>query len=56
VGSVIGIGMTQKCLGSGDDALNFAVLKKIVMGWAVTIPLAMLVSVCIFLPLRPLFQ
>jgi len=55
VGSVIGIGMVQKCMGA-EGSLNFGVLKKIVLGWAVTIPLAMLVSVIIFLPLRPLFE
>ena len=56
VGSVIGIGICQKCMNPDESSLNFSVLKKIVLGWAVTIPLAMFVSVVIFLPLRPVFE
>ena len=56
VGSVIGIGICQKCMKPEESSLNLAVLKKIVLGWAVTIPLAMGVAVCIFLPLRPVFE
>lgn len=55
VGAVIGTGLAQKVLGSGKNALNLAVLKKIIMGWLVTIPLAMLVAVIIFTPLQSQF-
>tara|TARA_B100000795_G_C22794913_1_gene438867 strand:- start:146 stop:2875 length:2730 start_codon:yes stop_codon:yes gene_type:complete len=47
VGAVIGIGAADRCLrGSGE--LNWSMLRKIFVGWAVTIPLAMFISVIIF--------
>merc|ERR1711865_137050 len=54
VGSVVGVGLAQKCLGE-RGSLSLAVLKKIVLGWAFTIPLAMLVAVVVFLPFKALF-
>ena len=38
-----------------DSQLNVEVLKKIFIGWAVTIPLAMLVSVIMFVIFVPAF-
>jgi phosphate/sulfate permease len=54
VGSVVGVGLAQKFLGE-HNSLSLSVLKKIVLGWAVTIPLAMLVAVIVFLPFKGLF-
>ena len=54
VGAVVGIGIADRCM-SGSGELNFAVLKKIFIGWAVTIPLAMLVSVLVYWSLSPAF-
>ena len=48
VGSLIGVGMVSKLRGDHDGELNAAMLTKIVIGWAATIPLAMIVSVVIF--------
>merc|ERR1711964_926531 len=39
VGAVIGIGVVQKYMTPEATPLSLAVLKKIVLGWAVTIPL-----------------
>ena len=46
VGAVIGVGMVGRLV-SEDSELNVSMLKKIV-GWAATIPLAMIVSVLVF--------
>ena len=54
VGAVVGVSVASKLRGSKDD-LDLSVLKRIVMGWVVTIPLAMLVAVLVFLPLRAVF-
>ena len=56
VGSVVGVGLAQKCLPGNKQSFSMAVLKKIVLGWAVTIPLAMLVAVLIFIPFRGLYE
>ena len=49
VGSLIGVGLVGKLRRQSDGAeLNVAMLTKIVIGWAATIPLAMLVSVLTF--------
>jgi phosphate/sulfate permease len=55
VGSVIGVGLAQKALGV-QGALQLGMLKKIVMGWLGTIPLAMLVAVCVFYPFQHLYR
>ena len=47
VGAVIGVGMVGRLLGE-DSELNALMLKKIVVGWAATIPLAMIISVLVF--------
>ena len=47
VGAVIGVGMVGRLVGE-DSELNVSMLKKIVVGWAATIPLAMIVSVLVF--------
>jgi phosphate/sulfate permease len=54
VGAVVGIGIADRCM-SGSGELNFNVLKKIFIGWAATIPLAMFVSVIVFWSLSPAF-
>jgi phosphate/sulfate permease len=55
VGSVIGVGLAQKALGV-KGALQLHTLKKIIFGWLGTIPLAMLVAICVFYPFQHLFQ
>ena len=54
VGAVVGIGCADRCM-EGSGGINFSVLKKIFVGWAVTIPLAMLVSVIMFWAMFPSF-
>ena len=54
VGAVIGVGIAGRLLGTGGE-LNAAMLKKIVIGWAATIPLAMLVSLVFFYVLSALY-
>merc|ERR1711862_858091 len=53
VGAVVGIGLAQKATNTGK--LNFKVLSKIFIAWIVTIPLAMLVTLVVFLPFKHLF-
>lgn len=57
VGAVIGIGATERLLrGAASEAqLNLGMLKKILIGWAATIPLAMAVSVVCFLAVSALY-
>lgn len=50
----MGVSLASKLRGSQDD-LDISVLKRIVMGWVATIPLAMAVAVLVFLPLREIF-
>jgi len=52
VGSIIGISLAEKINGIPDAALDLSVLKKIVIGWAVTIPFAAAVAVVSFLLLK----
>ena len=42
--------------GGDDGELNMAMLTKIVVGWAATIPLAMIVSVVIFEAMLPFYH
>jgi len=55
VGAVIGVGLAQKLTGT-DSPLQLNVLKKIVIGWMVTIPLAMFAAVVIYYPFQQLFR
>jgi len=55
VGAVIGVGIVGRLVGE-DSELNVSMLKKIVVGWAATIPLAMLVSVLAFKGIMFLYQ
>lgn len=55
VGAVIGVGIAGRLLGTGGE-LNASMLKKIVIGWAATIPLAMLVSLIFFYVLSAFYQ
>lgn len=56
VGSVVGIGIVEHYVAPESTPISLSVLKKIVLGWVVTIPLAMLVSILIFLPLQASFK
>ena len=47
VGAVVGVGVAQKFT-VGGGKINAKALGKIVLGWLVTIPLAMLVAVIVF--------
>lgn len=47
VGAVVGIGLAQRMFGVHAQ-LDFSVLRKIIVGWVVTIPLAMLVTVIVY--------
>ena len=55
VGSIIGVGLVAKMRAARDAELNFGMLTKILIGWAVTIPLAALVSVAIFESMLPFY-
>ena len=62
VGSLIGIGLASQVMarlrggGGGDGTeLDLRVLGKIALGWAATIPLAMVVSVVLFEMTSPLY-
>ena len=53
VGAVVGVNMMEGwCKVDGAKDLDFKVLKKIVISWAVTIPLAAGVSVIVLLLLQ----
>ena len=55
VGAVVGVNMMEGwCKVDGAKDLDFKVLKKIVIGWVVTIPLAAGVSVIVLLLLQSL--
>ncbi len=56
VGSIIGVGLAARLRASRDAELNVAMLTKIVIGWAATIPLAMVVSVAIFEGMLPFYK
>ena len=56
VGSIIGIGIADRLRGGADAQLNFEMILKIIIGWATTIPLAMLVSVLAFAAMRPSYD
>lgn len=53
VGAIIGIGLCDRFRGSTDAELNIKMILRILIGWAATIPLAMLVSVLVFVTLMP---
>merc|ERR1711865_178643 len=54
VGSVVGVGLVQTCMGV-KGALSLKMLKKIALGWVITIPLAMAVAIVVFMPFKHLF-
>lgn len=56
VGAVVGVSLTRKYALRDDAELSLRMLTKIVVGWVVTIPLAMLVAICVFLPLHGTFK
>ena len=56
VGAIIGVGLCDRLRGSADGELNGAMILKIIIGWAVTIPLAMLVTVLAYAALLPAYE
>ena len=52
VGSIVGVGIAGKLTRSGGE-LNSRMLLKIIVGWVVTIPLAMLVSIIFYSIISP---
>jgi len=56
IGSMIGVSIVERYCGVADTDLDFSVLTKIVMGWALTIPLAAILAVLLFLPLKGILQ
>ena len=56
VGAIIGVGLCDRLRGSVDGELNGAMILKIIIGWAVTIPLAMLVTVLAYAALLPAYE
>ena len=48
VGAIVGIGLCDRLRRAPDGELNGSIILKIVLGWAATIPLAMLVTVCAY--------
>lgn len=55
VGAVVGVGVAQRCTGA-RGTVNSSVLKRIVIGWLVTIPLAMIVAMLFFVVLRGSYE
>jgi len=54
VGSVVGIGLFEQVMKTGE--LNLGVLKRIVLAWGMTIPIAMLLSTMAFVPFMSFFE
>jgi len=52
VGAIVGIGLCDRLRG-GDGELNGSIILKIVLGWAATIPLAMIITVLAYMALLP---
>ena len=56
VGALIGTGFAAKIFpyegGRSPPSLDVAVLKKIVLAWVVTIPLALALALMLYVPLR----
>jgi len=50
VGAVIGVGLAK-----GLDAIDLRVIKKIIVSWLLTLPIAAVTSIGIFLLLRTIF-
>ena len=55
VGSVVGVGIASKISNAGGN-LNGGMLAKIFIGWGVTIPLAMLVTVTFYAIIMPQYE
>jgi len=55
VGAVFGVTLAEKICGVPDVDVDVGTLKKIVIGWVVTIPLAAAVAVCAYFPLSWIF-
>lgn len=55
IGAVIGVSLAQKVTVGGGE-MDLGVLGRIVIGWVVTIPLAMAVALVIFMPLKGTFD
>ena len=56
VGKCAASGSWYTTRGSVDGELNGAMILKIIIGWAVTIPLAMLVTVLAYAALLPAYE
>lgn len=54
VGSVVGIGVFEKLVGTGQ--MNAGTLVRIVLGWVITIPLAMGVALLFFVPGKQYYE
>jgi PiT family inorganic phosphate transporter len=54
VGSMVGVAIAERHCGVPGIDLDLGVLKRIFLGWAVTIPLAAIFATLLFLPLKGL--
>ena len=52
VGAVIGVGFAERLLGRGNN-IDWGVLSRIAISWAVTIPAAMAIACAVFAAGRP---
>ena len=52
VGSLLGAAIADKCAGSKEAQINVSVLKKIIYGWVITIPLAMAAAVYFYCAIK----
>ena len=52
VGAVIGVGFAERALGRGNN-IDWGVLSRIAISWAVTIPAAMAIACAVFAAGRP---
>ena len=53
---MIGVSLAENCSGVHDVKADITMLKKIVMGWVITIPAAAVVAVAVFFSLRAIFS
>ena len=56
VGAIIGIGAAERIRGAANADLNLSMIYRIILGWAATIPLAMLVSVLALAAMEPVYR
>ena len=56
VGSLIGVSFAEQLCGITDSKPDLSMLKKIVIGWVVTIPAAAAAAAAVYWPLKAIFD